>query len=310
MVCIAQYSPVCDTPTLGQAGTGHWSSGFQVRPRERIRGEPHGDTLKGARIWNPTTKKVQEEAWAHQRGKALCLFVCLFFVGGGYQERGGTTTGASFSSTCSQAAGHCPREFQLQVWAAIVISDSRGSHRHWLLLLWRVLRPGTNGCPCLPGNTSGPSPPRVPGPDSNLCPCLPKSMCGPPLPRLLKPRANYCPCLLGSRHGPTPSQSRVLWPSASCCSHLAWRMCGLSLPRAPTTRSQPLPPPPWECTQAMYLHIPYQDDKSQNTLRKEISIPIKYSSHTHTHTHTINKIHTSYAGTLLHINSPSQDYNK
>lgn len=69
---------------------------LQVRPRERIRGEPHGDTLKGARVWNPTTKKVQEEAWAHQRGKAL--FVCLFvFCGGGYQERGGTTIGASFS---------------------------------------------------------------------------------------------------------------------------------------------------------------------------------------------------------------------
>ena len=70
---------------------------LQVRPRERIGGELNGDTLKGARVWNPTTKKVQEETWAHQRGKALCLFVCLFvFCGGGYKEKGGTTIGASF----------------------------------------------------------------------------------------------------------------------------------------------------------------------------------------------------------------------
>ena len=239
------------------------------------------DTLKGARVWNPTTKKVQKEAWAHKRGKAL---FCLFVWAGVATRRGeGPPQELLPPGTCSQAAGHRPREFQLQVWAATAISDPRGSHKHWLLLLWRVLRPGTNGCPCLPGNMYGPSPPRVPGPDSSLCPYLPKSMCGPPLPRLLKPGANHCPCLLGSRPGPPPSQWRVLWPSATCCSHLPGRMCGLSLRRVCITKSQPLPPPPWECTQAMYLHIHYQDDKSRNTLRKEISIPTKYSSDIHTH---------------------------
>ena len=54
---------------------------LQVRQRERIGGQSHGDTLKGARVWNPTTKKVQEEAWAHQRGKALCFVLFCFWWG-------------------------------------------------------------------------------------------------------------------------------------------------------------------------------------------------------------------------------------
>ena len=54
------------------------------------------DTLKGARVWNPTTKKVQKEAQAHKRGKDLfCLCFCV--GGGGYKERGGTATEVSSS---------------------------------------------------------------------------------------------------------------------------------------------------------------------------------------------------------------------
>lgn len=67
---------------------------LQVRPRERIGGEPHGDTLKGARVWNPTTKKVQEEAWAHQRGKAL--FLSLFLFGRGWLQGEGRDHHRSF----------------------------------------------------------------------------------------------------------------------------------------------------------------------------------------------------------------------
>lgn len=68
---------------------------LQVRPRERIGGELNGDTLKGARVWNPTTKKVQGETWAHQRGKALCLFV-FFFLGGGWLQGEGRDHYRSF----------------------------------------------------------------------------------------------------------------------------------------------------------------------------------------------------------------------
>ena len=150
----------------------------------------------GLECGTPQPRKYRKKPRPTREARNCFVFV---FVWVGVATRRGEGPPQKFlpPGTCSQAAGHRPREFQLQVWAATVISDPRGSHKHWLLLLWRVLRPGTNGCPCLPGNMYGPSPPRVPGPDSSLCPCLPKSMCGPPLPRLLKLGAT-APAFLGA----------------------------------------------------------------------------------------------------------------
>ena len=239
------------------------------------------DTLKGARVWNPTTKKVQKEAQAHKRGKELfCLCFCL--GGGGYKERGGTATGVSssrdmLSGSRAPSKGvpiasmscHCHLWPQRQSQALTAAPLEGPETRHqWLPLppwehVWTL-------------TTKGPRTRQQPLP-------LPSQEHVWPTTATTAETRCHCPCLLGSRPGPPPSQSRVLWPSATCCSHLPGRMCGLSLPRVSTTKSQPLPPPPWECTQAMYLHIPYQDDKSQNTLRKKISIPTKYRSDIHTH---------------------------